>query len=260
MSGLENRPRTPSGWDAAMYRSFSAFLRVLVAGSPSSRLNESDGVIAAIVPAMPERSVFNSVGYESTEALAASLEELALAYEDADVDAWTVWVPETDIRSAELLESAGHRLDAKPEAMLLDLSELGELDPGDLDWRRGGSLDDLATINDAAYGYPPGTFGRALGDTPADAFRRYEAHLDGEPASVLGTLDHDGDCDVLWVATLPEAQGHGLARRLLHLALAEARDRGCATATLQASPDGRPLYRRLAFRELGALQMWERRR
>ena len=260
MSAAGDRARTSSGWDAAMYRSFAAFLRLLVAGSPRSLLHVGEGVVAAIVPATPERSVFNSVGYESPEALAASLDVLTRAYENAQVDAWTVWVPETDTGSAELLRSAGHLLDARPEAMLLDLTELGEPDSGDLDWRLGGSLDDLASVNDAAYGYAPGTFGRALGDTPADALRRYEARLDGNTASVLGTLDHGGDCDVLWVATLPEAQGRGLAKRLLHLALAEARDRGCTTATLQASPDGRPLYGRLGFRGLGELHMWERRR
>ena len=43
------------------------------------------------------------------------------------------------------------------------------------------------------------------------------------------------------------------------LALAQARTRGCVTTSLQASRRGRPLYERMGYRPLGALEMWERR-
>jgi ribosomal protein S18 acetylase RimI-like enzyme len=144
--------------------------------------------------------------------------------------------------------------------MLLDLAALEDPELGDLDWTRDAPLRTLARTNDDAYGYEAGTFARAIGATPPDTYRMYEARAEGVAASVLGTLDHEEDCAVLWVATSPAAQGRGLATRLLHLALAEARERGCATATLQATEAGAHLYRRLGFRELGALHMWERRR
>ena len=58
------------------------------------------GVTAGLCPAMPHRSVFNSVVYRDPEALEAALPELARAYEEAGVLAWTVWTPEEDARAA----------------------------------------------------------------------------------------------------------------------------------------------------------------
>jgi GNAT superfamily N-acetyltransferase len=233
--------------------------RIVATGSAGARVVEANGVMATMVPALPGRSVFNSVLYELPEQLAAIRDELAGAYEDAGVGAWTVWVPEADRASAEVLAAAGHELDATPRAMALDLADLAEPDPGDLDWTHG-SLDELKRVNDAAYGDEPGTFDRGIGTPPQDAWRLYAARLDGETASVLAVTDTDGDCGVWWVATLPEAQGRGLAGRLLHVALAEARGRGMETSTLQATKLGRSVYGRLGYEDIGELQMWELRR
>jgi GNAT superfamily N-acetyltransferase len=249
---------TPSGWHERMYRSFSELLRVIAAGEPKSLL-EPDGVCAAVNPQVPERSVFNSVLYESAEALAAALHGLARAYHEAGVRAWTVWVPEADRSSAALLDSAGHRLDASPRAMVVNLAELADPDPGDLDWDADASLEDVCRINDLAYGYELGTFTRGLGPGPGP-WRLYQARLEGRLAAVVATLDHDGDCGVYWVATIPEARGRGLSRRLMHVALAEGRERGCDISTLQATSLGAPIYERLGYRDIGALQMWEHRK
>jgi predicted acetyltransferase len=77
---------------------------------------------------------------------------------------------------------------------------------------------------------------------------------------VLGIDDCDGDAGVMFVATLPEARGRGLAGGLLAAALVEARDRGCDISTLQATKMGEPVYARLGYQALGAIQMWEKRR
>jgi hypothetical protein len=37
----------------------------------------------------------------------------------------------------------------------------------------------------------------------------------------------------------------------------DAREAGCETSTLQATAAGRPVYERLGYQDLGALQMWE---
>jgi len=245
-------------WLARMYRSFATALRAGTEGSEGARMLEPEGVCAALTPALPERSVFNSVLYETPEALAAAREGLEAAY-DAAGCAWTVWVPEADAGSAAMLEAAGHKLDATPRAMVMELADLPEPQPGDLDWDTEVRIEDLVRINDAAYGYEAGTFARGLGSPPG-TLRFYQARLQGEVASVLGTTDVDGDCGVWWVATLPEAQGRGLSKRLLHLALAEARERGCATTTLQATKLGAPVYTRLGYSDIGELQMWELRK
>jgi len=245
---------------ARMHRSMVHAWRTMAAGSERARLVEHDGVVAAVVPAVPERSVFNSVLYERPESLAAAHGDLARAYDEAGVRAWTVWVPEWDRASAELLGSAGHKLDATPRAMALELSELREGDPGDLEWTSGGSLAELKRINDASYGHEAGAFERGIGTPPEDAWRLYEARRDGRPVSVLATTDVEGDCGIWWVATVPEARGRGLSTRLLEVALAEARERGMQTSTLQATKLGRPVYERIGYRDVGELQMWERRR
>lgn len=77
---------------------------------------------------------------------------------------------------------------------------------------------------------------------------------------MLATTDFEGDCGIWWVATVPEARGRGLSRDLLRVVLAEARERGLETSTLQATKLGRPVYERVGYRDLGALQMWELRR
>lgn len=250
-----DEPQTGSGWHERMYRSFA----VVLGATGSGNLVEVEGVNAAVSPATPERSVFNSVLYENPAAIADALDTLAEAYDDAGVDAWTVWVPDSDGDTAALLESAGHRLDANPAAMVLDLDELADPGIGDLDWDTSATVDDVCTINDRAYGYEDGTFARGLG-TPSETLTFYRACLDAEPASVVGTTELNGDCGVWWVATLPEARGLGLAGRLMYVALSAARKRGCDISTLQATKLGRPVYERMGYRDIGTLQMWERRR
>jgi GNAT superfamily N-acetyltransferase len=251
---------TASGWHAREYRSFGYAFKACAQGSETGRVVERDGLLAVITAGTPDRSVFNSVIYERPEALAETLDELAVTYDEAGVRAWTVWVPDSDTGSARLLEGAGHRLDANPVAMVLELAELAEPELGDLDWDANADADEVGRINDLAYGDETGVFGRGIGRPPPGTFRWYRARLDGDVAAVLGTLDHEGDCGIYWVATLPEARGRGLAGRLLHGALAEARERGCDISTLEATMLGRPVYARLGYREVGTLQMWERRR
>jgi GNAT superfamily N-acetyltransferase len=259
-AGAAAEGRTPSGWHERMYRSFAQVLRINAEGNDSAWMLEPDGVVAAVTPSSPERSVFNSVLHESPEALAAALDGLAAAYEEAGIRAWTVWVPESDRASAALLESAGHTLDARPTAMVLDMADLPEPDPADLDWDSEAPIEEVWDVNDLAYGYEPGTFERGIGRPGDGSYRFYRARLDGKTSCVVGTLDFEGDCGVYWVATLPEARGRGLSTRLMHVALAEGRERGCDVSTLQATKLGLPVYKALGYRDVGTIQMWERRR
>jgi GNAT superfamily N-acetyltransferase len=254
----ESERRTESGWEQRCYAGFVRFLEAIAAGSAGAELIRRDGVVASVAPASPERSLFNSVCFSDPAALRESVEELRKSYGAAGVNAWTVWVPDGDEETAEMLAGLGHRLDGSPRQMLLDLGDVprpgGELEPiRSLDW------EDLCAINDAAYDYEEGTFRAGLGRRPDPAFRAYGARHNGWLASVLATLVHDGDCEVTAVATLPEARGNRIASRLLHLALADARDQGCEISTLQASRMGRSVYERLGYRDQGGLQMWEHR-
>jgi GNAT superfamily N-acetyltransferase len=254
-----------SGDDAAhwqlMGRSMKAAWRGLGPSSPGGRTIEREGLVASVVPAVPERSVMNSVVYDDGRALEASLEELAASYDEAGVLAWTVWVPEHDRAAAELLAGAGHVLDATPAAMVCDPATVQRPGTGELELLREPTFAQVAAINDRAYGYAEEPFKRALGGASAEGVHLYVAALDGRPAACLVAEDHhETDCGIYWVATLPDARGHGLGTALMRLAVADGHDRGCRTSTLQATKLGRPVYERVGYRSIGTLEMWERRK
>ena len=81
-------------------------------------------MIAGILPAVPERSLPNSVLYENEDGLAQRARRLAGAYDEAGVRAWTVWVPEHHERARRCSAEAGHVLDATPTAMIADLGDV----------------------------------------------------------------------------------------------------------------------------------------
>ncbi len=230
-----------------------------VPSASSGRCLEFDGVLAGVTPAVPERSLPNSVLYESEDALAAALPALAAAYDEAGILAWTVWVPEHHARARALLADAGHHLDATPTAMIAELRDVERPGPDDPEPDANPSLGDLGRINDLAY-ETGDAFQRILGDGPADPRFNYIARHDGRPAASVVSLDHGGDCSIWWVATVPEARGHGLAPGLMRRALADGRARGCEVSTLQATKLGRPVYERLGYRGFGTIEMWERRK
>lgn len=233
-------------------------MRALAEGAPQGRTVELPGVAAAVMPSAPERSVINCVVYEDAGRLAQSLDTLAREYDSAGVRAWTVWVPHGEQAATEALAAAGHVNDGNPRAMTLDLESFeGEADPS-LVLAERPSLREVGRLNDLAYGLP-GDLERALDGVAAEGFHVYVGLLDGEPAGSAITYDCERDCGVYLVATAPSAQGRGLATALMTRALADARERGCATSSLQATKRGRPLYERLGFQDLGALEMWERR-
>src|SRR4051794_364754 len=214
---------------------------------------ERDGVGALVTPFVPTRSIVNGVIYQPGADVPAAYEWLEQEY--AGVEAWTVWVPETDASTATFLESRGHKLDATPAMMTLDLRSYAPTLP--LPEWKPATVEELARINEAAYPWQDGSMERAITEAAFDDddFRLY---ITGD-ACVLGIVDCEGDAGVVFVATLPEARGRGLAGGLLAAALVEARDRGCDISTLQATKIGEPVYARLGYGRLGAIQMWEKR-
>ncbi len=227
--------------------------------SPGSSLIRRDGLLAALVPATPQRSLFNSVYYDDPRALAREHEALGAAYEAAGVRAWTVWVPDDDREAAGLLAECGHVLDGAPRAMAMGLSALADA-PGLPVGVEPGPIEPsvAAELNDRAYGLGEDGFRAGLcGET---AIRWHGAYVDGAPVGCVGTIELGDDCCVTGVATLPEFQRRGIAGWLLCRALVEARERGTATASLQASKAGAPAYERLGFLDFGCVEMWERRR
>lgn len=229
--------------------------------SGSAVVERPGGVLAAIVPARPDRSVFNSVVYEDPDALLAVRDELDAAYATAGVQAWTVWVrPEHDALRAAL-EAAGHAFDGQPMLMAAAIDEL-DLEPrAELDLDPAPTWEGLARLNDLAYGIDPaGSFAAVFAGYDDPQGRLYLARVEGEPAAGVGTLTVDGTCEIVFVATAPAARGRGLSSELMRTALRAARETGCDVTTLEATAMGEPVYARLGYRALGRLGMYELRR
>ena len=242
-----------------MHSSMWLAFRAVPAAS-SGRVLELDGVLAGITPAVPERSLPNSVLYDSEEALAAALPTLAERYDEAGIDAWTVWVPEHHERARRLLADAGHELDGMPTAMIADLAEV-----------------------DAAAPRRPGARRRALARRPRADQRPGLRHR-RLPSSASSATVRRPALQLHSAAAGPRRRvgaEPGPPRRLQHLVGGDrargpgsgagsrahaARPRGRPRARmpgldpLQASKLGRPVYERLGYRGFGAIEMWERRR
>lgn len=240
-----------------MFESLRAFWLAFASASRGGATLELPGVWAAIMPAMPERSVVNGVVYDGVASLEAALNDLAAEYEDAGVRAWTVWVDSLDREAQELLGRAGHVLDGAPMGQELELAAVERPAEGELDLVESPRPPDFDPVIAAAYRWRG--FGDDLDEFPP-GFHPYLARHEGRPASCLGIWDWDGDAHVQMVGTMPEARGRGMASRLLRRALADARDRGCTISRLQATAMGAPVYRHIGYRDLRPVQMWERRK
>jgi predicted N-acetyltransferase YhbS len=233
------------------------FYRLCGAASDGARTIERDGVVAAVVPAAPERAVANGAVYRTPDALAAAYDELAEAYGEIGAK-WTVWVWPEDDAAARFLEDRGHVLDAQPVAMVHDLDGVERPDADALaDWTADGDFSEVGPLNDRAYPFGTDSFTRALQHAPADGTHVYLARDDGEPVGCLLMTDHDGNSDVEAVAVAPEARGRGISGNLLRHALVDASERGIETSTLVSTPLGLPVYERVGFRPLGRASMWE---
>lgn len=237
--------------------SLGSFARAFALATPGGSVHEGDGVTAAIVPEMPDRSVVNCVVYDDAESLKAALGSIVALYDEAGIDASTVWAHETDTEATSALEAAGNLLDAEPMAMGRELDGIDPLAPGELDLVPDPSPGDVAGVLTEAYHWD--SIGRALVRWH-EGYHAYLALEDGRPAATLAIHDHDGDAHVTLVGTLEAARGRGLATLLMRQALADARERGCSTTTLVATKMGHPVYARLGYADFGRVQMWERRR
>jgi GNAT superfamily N-acetyltransferase len=233
--------------------------RLVASASPGAHVVELDGVQATVVPAVPERSVFNAVVYGEAERLGDALPALSDAYQRAGVEAWTVWVPDGD-PARDLLAGAGHRLDATPAAMTRELDGLRRPGAGTLDdWTAEGEPSAAAEVNDRAFPFGDDSFARGISGLDTAATRVYLGRVEGRAVAATLVSEHERNAEIDCVAVVPEARGRGLSAELMGHALVDARERGMETTTLVATALGRPVYERLGYRSIGPIEMWERR-
>jgi GNAT superfamily N-acetyltransferase len=118
--------------------------------------------------------------------------------------------------------------------------------------------DVIGAMNDRAYDQGPVLEPLIVAAAGDPRLRPLGTRVDGEWACVLLGLRVDDDLAVHYVATEARFRRRGLASRLVLAALDGARREGALTATLQASPDGLPVYERLGFRRVATLRAFQR--
>jgi GNAT superfamily N-acetyltransferase len=129
-----------------------------------------------------------------------------------------------------------------------------ELPPG-VDLRRVNSADDaadywrVATESYTDIGFPAEIFAFYENHEYlwADGAAAFLAHLDGRPAGISMTIVTHGVAGIYWVGATEEARGRGLGRAMTVAAVSAGLEMGAVSASLQASPMGEPVYRRMGF-------------
>ena len=214
----------------------------LAAGSPGAEVIESGGAAIAMFVHSPDRRFLNNTilprGIESAGEIIDAAEH---AYRSRGVGRYAIWVRESEAAIAREVRARGYAHDSSTRTMAMEIADLAEVDTTELDlveptptefWRLDG-LDGLVP------------------ELSPDGAHFYVARLDGEDAAMLMAFDHDGDCGIYMVGTVPAARRKGLATALSAHAAAEARERACTTVSLQATEMAVGVYARVGLRDLG---------
>jgi ribosomal protein S18 acetylase RimI-like enzyme len=82
------------------------------------------------------------------------------------------------------------------------------------------------------------------------------ASIEGTPVSCGVAYETEGPGVIGWVATLPAFRRRGLGTLVTSAAAHALFDAGATGVTLQASPDGLPVYARMGFREVTRYRIW----
>lgn len=182
----------------------------------------------------------------------------AQAFFDARGRGFSVWARADLAEDSGLItaaEGAGLKKVFETPEMVLDRRVDEEEPPAGAMLRRVTSADDAADywqVAAAAYisnGFPPETFSfyEDHDGLWADNVAAFIAHVDNRPAAIAMTIVSRGVAGIYWVGTTGQARGRGLARMLTATAVNAGFDLGAESASLQASPMGEPIYRRLGF-------------
>lgn len=218
---------------------------------PGARVLRRPGAGIAVFPEGAERAVYNNAilrrGLDAAGRRAA-IDAVEEAYGAAGIGAYAAWTHESDPAMRAELEGRGYALAETTRAMGLELDALPapppELDLAPPDWH------DYLRIMEV----PPGL----LAGVDPDAFHVVIARHGGSGAATGMAFDHDGDCGIFNVVTVPGARRRGLGTAVTAKLLHDARARGCLTATLQATEMAERVYAAAGFRDLGLIQEFSR--
>jgi hypothetical protein len=161
-----------------------------------------------------------------------------------------------DLRAACV--AAGLEPFGEPVPQMLVLAPLPGHDPVDgvsIHW-----VDDVAGLSDfvavnaeayATYGMPaevlPELFDEAMAVVDDPAAHVVVARREGVAVATAMLFESDGVASLQWVGTVPAARASGLGALVTTATTNLAFARGASSCTLQASPMGEPVYRKLGY-------------
>lgn len=217
----------------------------LASGSPGAEVRRVEGAAIAVFVHRPDREFLNNAVLGPRPAdLGATVGAIEGAYAGQGIERYAVWVhgSEAEAEVEAELGARGYAFDSATRTMAMPVAALAEVDRSSLEvieagpaelWAVDGDIDGLAPDLDPAGGH------------------FYVARLDGRDVATLMAFDHAGDCGIYMVGTIESARRRGIATALSAHAVAAARERGCLTASLQATPMAEGVYARIGFRDLG---------
>lgn len=221
----------------------------LAKGSPGAAVIEADGAAIAAFVHEPDREFLNNtVLARGVADLGTVLDTVERVYAEHGVERYAVWVHESEEATAHEIGARGYGYDSSTRAMAM---RIADLDPVDT------SMLDLAEPSLDEFWHVAGLDG-LVPELSDDGAHFYVSRSNGEDAAMLMAFDHDGDCGIYMVGTVPAARGQGLATALSAHAAAEARVRGCTTVSLQSTEMAQGVYARAGFRNLGRFDEWRR--
>ena len=248
------RPRPQLG-----HRNLIAFNRALTRWGSRGALEEGGGaVLCAGGTWIP---VVANGAFRSDDSLdGAELVARADAFFAGLARGFTVKVRDSgeddDLRRA--CEAAGLEPFGEPVPEMLCRSPLP--DPPPVDGVDAALVDDEAGVRDfiAVNAEAYGTYGMPA-EVLSDLFDETERLLEdpaasivvarrgAEPVATAMAYESDGVASLQWVGTVPAARGAGLGALVTVAATNLAFEHGASSCTLQASPMGEPVYRRLGY-------------
>jgi ribosomal protein S18 acetylase RimI-like enzyme len=228
---------------ATLLASWEAYAR----GAPGASLARLDGVAVGLFPHGPERSVYNNALLErglGSAARAAAVDAMESAYRCAGIERYAAWVHESDAGMCAELSARGYAVTESTRAMGMVLDALPPACP-QVETRSLAWDEYLAFLwsDDAPAGL--------LRGADPTRFHALGAERDGATVCAGVAFDHDGDCGVFNVGTLAAARRRGLGTALTACLLRRAAERGCSTASLQATAEAERIYAAVGLRDLG---------
>ncbi len=171
---------------------------------------------------------------------------------------FSLWVRGGVPEDSDLIEAANsaglEQVFAMPEMTLHRRAEERPLLEG-IELRRletAAEADDYWRVATSAYadnGFPPEIFSyyEDRSGLTADNAVALLAYFDSKPVGIAMTIVSHGVAGIYWVGTLAEARGKGIGEAVTAAAINAGFDLGAEIASLQASPMGEPVYRRMGF-------------